>query len=303
MSFAAPRFFNGQNLRDVAVNTAPTLIVIIGMTIVILAGEIDISVGSAFAVCSVLVGTLAKSGIPIWALPLCAIIAGGTLGAFNGWLVGRLRLPSIIVTLATFVGWRDALQWITQGAWVQNLPSNFQWFGLEQHSGERLIVITALFLLVIFGFALRHISAGRSVYAVGSDKEAARLAGIEPRNIVFAAFTIMGALTGIAALLNATRFSSVPSNLGTGLELKSIAAVVVGGTAITGGRGTILGSLFGAALLGSIGTALVFAGIDPFWEKAIQGSIILIAVFADAALSKVHRHVNLQFSSAGSAIG
>jgi rhamnose transport system permease protein len=303
MSFAAPRFFNGQNLRDVAVNTAPTLIVIIGMTIVILAGEIDISVGSAFAVCSVLVGTLAKSGIPIWALPLCAIIAGGALGAFNGWLVGRLRLPSIIVTLATFVGWRDALQWITQGAWVQNLPSDFQWFGLEQHSGERLIVITALFLLVIFGFALRHISAGRSVYAVGSDKEAARLAGIEPRNIVFAAFTIMGALTGIAALLNATRFSSVPSNLGTGLELKSIAAVVVGGTAITGGRGTVLGSLFGAALLGSIGTALVFAGIDPFWEKAIQGSIILIAVFADAVLSKVHRHVNLQFSSAGSAIG
>jgi rhamnose transport system permease protein len=212
-------------------------------------------------------------------------------------------LPSIIVTLATFVAWRDALQWITQGAWVQNLPGDFQWFGFEQSSGERMIVITALSLLAIFGLALRYIAAGRAVYAVGSDKEAARLAGIEPRNVVFAGFTIMGALTGIAALLNATRFSAVPSNLGTGLELKAIAAVVVGGTAITGGRGTVLGSLFGAALLGSVGTALVFAGINPFWEKAIQGSIILIAVFADAALSKVHRHVNLHFSGASATAG
>lgn len=297
----APAFFEAQNLRNLVVNTAPTLIVAVGMTVVILAGEIDISVGSQFAVCSVLIGWLAQSGIPIFALPLAAVVIGAVLGACNGWLVGRLGLPSIIVTLATFIAWRDALLWSTQGSWVQNLPPEFQWFGLGQRAGEWLIVLSALLLLTIFAFALRHISAGRAIYAVGSDREASRLAGIDARNIVFGSFVLIGALAGLAALLNATRFSAIPSNLGTGLELKAIAAVVVGGTSITGGRGSVIGSFFGTALLGSIGTALVFAGINPFWEKAIQGAIILASIFADVAVSRIHEHVKLSFSGAGSA--
>ena len=299
MGLAAPGFFHSRNLRDLAVNSAPALIVAIGMTLVILAGEIDISVGSQFAVCSVAVGYLAKGGVPIPLLALCAIAVGAALGLVNGWLIGRQRMPSIIVTLATYVAYRDTLRWITQGAWVQNLPSNFQWFGLSQTAGERLTVIAALFLLAVFAIGLRYLAAGRAIYAIGSNSEAARLAGIEPRTIIFATFLLMGALTGIAALLNAARFTAVPSNLGAGLELKAIAAVVVGGTAITGGRGSVIGSLFGVALLGSIGTALTFAGINPFWEKAIQGAIILAAVFADAAVGKLNRHVNLNPSSAG----
>ena len=297
----APAFFDAQNLRELLVNTAPALIVAIGMTVVILSGEIDISVGSQFAVCSVLIGWLSKTGFPIFALPLAAILIGAVLGACNGWLVGRLALPSIIVTLATFIAWRDALLWSTQGAWVQNLPPDFQWSGLGQRNGECLIVIFALLLLVVFALALRYLSAGRTVYAVGADREASRLAGMEPRNVIFGSFVLMGALAGIAAFLNAARFSAVPSSLGNGLELKAIAAVVVGGTSITGGRGSVVGSFFGTALLGSIGTALVFAGINPFWEKAIQGAIILASVFADAAVSRLHRHVHLNFSGANSA--
>jgi len=294
----APAFFETQNLRDLLVNTAPTLIVAVGMTVVILVGEIDISIGSQFAVCSVLIGWLAKAGVPIFSLPLAAIMIGAVLGACNGWLVGRLGLPSIIVTLATFIAWRDALLWATQGAWVQNLPPGFQWFGLGQRAGEWLIAASALLLLGVFAFALRHLSAGRAVYAAGSDREASRLAGIDPRPIVFGSFVLMGALSGLAALLNATRFSAIPSNLGTGLELKAIAAVVVGGTSITGGRGSVIGSCVGTALLGSIGTALVFAGINPFWEKAIQGAIILASVFADAAVGRIHKHVNLDLPRA-----
>lgn len=297
----APAFFDTQNLRDLFVNSAPALIVAIGMTVVILAGEIDISVGSQFAVCSVVIGWLAKTGFPIFALPAAAIMIGAVLGACNGWLVGRLGLPSIIVTLATFIAWRNALLWITQGAWVQNLPPGFQWFGFGQRIGEYVIVASAVVLLAVFALALRYLSAGRTIYAVGADREASRLAGIEPRNVVFGSFVLMGALAGIAALLNAARFSAVPSNLGSGLELKAIAAVVVGGTAITGGRGSVVGSFFGTALLGSIGTALVFAGINPFWEKAIQGAIILASVFTDAAVSRIHRHDHLNFSGAGSA--
>ena len=287
VGISAPSFFSAENLRDLAVNNAPTLLIAIGMTLVILVGEIDISVGSQFAVCSVVAGELAKAGVPVGLLLPCLILIGAAMGAINGLLVGWLRLPSIIVTLAMLVAWRDALRWVTEGTWVQNLPANFQWFGLGQTVGQLLIVIIALIVLVGFSWALRNLGAGRAIYAVGSDTEAARLAGIEPQRIVFGVFVLMGALVGLAALLNAVRFSVVPSNAGLGLELKAVAAVVVGGAAITGGRGTLLGTLIGAALLGTIGTALTFAGINPFWEKAIQGAIILAALVSDVALDRL----------------
>ena len=208
----------------------------------------------------------------------------------NGLLVGRLGLPSIIVTLATLVAWRDGLRWVTEGAWVQDLPADFQWLGLGQKGGQRLIVAVALLVLTGLAVALRHLAVGRAVYAVGSDREAARLAGIEPARAVFFVFVLVGALTGLAALLNAVRFSSVPSSPGLGLELKAVAAVVVGGTAIRGGRGTLVGTLIGVGLLGTIGPALTFAGVNPFWEKAIQGAIILGALASDRVLGRLESH-------------
>jgi rhamnose transport system permease protein len=291
VGFIAPGFFN--NLRDLALNNAATLIVAIGMTMVILVGEIDISVGSQFAVCSVAAGLLAKTGIPILLLLPSVIVIGASMGAVNGLLVGKLRLPSIIVTLAMMVTWLNALRWVTEGAWVQNLPDNFQWFGLGQTWGELLIVAAGVLVFASFVWILRYLGAGRAIYAVGSDAEAARLAGIEPPRVIFGVFVSMGALTGLAALLNAVRFSVVPGNAGTGLELKAIAAVVVGGVAITGGRGTLVGTLIGVALLGTIGTALTFGGINPFWEKAIQGAIILAALVSDVALARLERHGTL----------
>src|SRR5205085_12174452 len=183
------------------------------------------------------------------------------MGALNGVLVGQLRLPSIIVTLGMLTAWRDGLRWVTAGAWVQNLPANFQWFGLGQTAGQLLIVIVALAVLVSFSWLLRNLGTGRAIYAVGSDAEAARLAGIEPRRIVFGVFVIMGALVGLAALLNAVRFSAVPSNTGIGLALKAVAAVVVGGAVITGGGGALFGTLIGAAPWGTCGPAPTCAGI------------------------------------------
>ena len=205
-------------------------------------------------------------------------------------LIGLLGLPSIIVTLAMLVVWRDALRWATEGAWVQNLPPNFQWFGLDQSMGELLIFLIAAALLALAAWSMRNIVAGRKVYAVGSGPEAARLAGIEPNRVIFWVFVVMGALVGMAALLNAIRFSSVPGNTGVGLELKAIAAVVVGGTAITGGRGRLVGTLIGVALLGTIGTVLTFVGINPFWEKAIQGAIILAALASDVVLARIGKN-------------
>ncbi|MEO5869417.1 MAG: ABC transporter permease [Gemmatimonadaceae bacterium] len=287
MVVLAPSFFSPANLRDLALNNAAVLLVSLGMTLVILVGEIDISVGSQFAVCSVAAGFFAKAGVPMPVVCVIVLAIGAAMGALNGYLVGMLGLPSIIVTLAMLVTWRDALRWATEGAWVQDLPPGFQWFGLPPALAQTLIVFVAVAVLAAGGWALRNLQAGRSIYAVGSDDEAARLAGIDPRRVTLAVFVATGALVGIAAVLNAVRFTAVPSNAGTGLELQAVAAVVVGGTAITGGRGTVVGTLLGVLLLGTIGTAMTYAGINPFWTKAIQGLIILAALVADAALARM----------------
>jgi rhamnose transport system permease protein len=287
----APGFYTTANLRDLALDNAPVLVVAVGMTLVVLAGEIDISVGSQFAVCGVAAGLLARAGAPAPLLVAAALALGGALGAVNGLLVGRLRLPSIIVTLALLVAWRDALRWATEGAWVQGLPDTFQWFGLGQGAGQAVIVGAALAVLGAAAWALRHLAAGRAVYAVGADAEAARLAGIGRPAVVGGVFALAGALVGLAALLNAVRFTAVPSNAGLGLELKAVAAVVVGGTAITGGRGTLLGTLVGVLLLATVGPALTFLGVNPFWEQAVQGAIILAALGSDAALGRLETRV------------
>ncbi|AHG92711.1 ABC-type transporter, integral membrane subunit (plasmid) [Gemmatirosa kalamazoonensis] len=302
VAVAAPSFFDGGNLRDLALANAGALLVAVGMTLVILVGEIDISVASQFAVCSVAAGVLAKAGVPVPLLAPAVIVVGAAMGAVNGALVGLLGLPSIIVTLAMFVAWRDALRWATEGAWVQDLPADFQWLGLSPAAAQWLIVLVALGVLAVFAWGLRNLGVGRSLYAVGSDAEAARLAGIEPPATVLGVFVVMGALVGLAATLNAVRFTSVPSNAGVGLEMKAIAAVVVGGTAITGGRGRLGGTLLGVVLLGTIGTALTFLGINPFWEKAIQGGIILAALVSDVAIGRLEHHVR-HFGRARPAVG
>ena len=289
VSVISPSFLNANNLRDLCMNNVSVLLVAVGMTLVILVGEIDISVGSQFAVCTYVAGTLAKAGVPPLLLLPVLVIIGSAMGAVGGVLVSWLRMPSIVVTLALMVAWRDGLRWLTGGEWVQDLPASFQWFGLGQTLGQVIVLAITVLIFAAFAWFLRDVVIGRSIYAVGSNAEAARLAGIEPQRIVFGTFVTMGALVGLAAVLSAVRFSIVPSNAGVGLELKAIAAVVVGGTAITGGRGTMTGTLIGVALLGTIGTALTFVGINPFWEKAIQGGIILAAVVLDVALGRLSR--------------
>src|SRR5262249_4734686 len=191
------------------------------------------------------------------------------------------NLPSIVVTLATMVTLRETLRWAREGEFVRDLPAGFQWFGVGQAAGQWAIVAVAVVVFLAFAWGLRHLAAGRAVYATGSDPEAARLAGIRPQRVTFGVFVALGALTGLASLLNAVHFPHIDPNSGTGLELQVIAAVVVGGTAVSGGRGTLLGTLFGVLLLGTIGPALNFLGVSAQWEKAIQGAIILAAVASE----------------------
>jgi rhamnose transport system permease protein len=278
LAWRAPGFFQTGQLLSLLSGAAPVLVAACGVALVIISRQIDISIGSQFALCSVLLGLLVRAHWPLAAAALAAVLAGACLGAFNGLLVAGLRLPSIVVTLATMVTWREALRWWREGEFVQDLPESFQWFGLNQRLGQLVEMGLTALLFLILVFAMKHLAAGRFVYAVGSDAEAARLAGIRPQAITAGVFALMGALTGLAALLNAIRFTDVDPKTGTGLELQAIAAAVVGGVAISGGRGNLWGVLAGVLLLACIAPALVFLRLEPQWEKALHGCIILLAV-------------------------
>lgn len=285
MAIFAPGFFSAADLRDILVSNAPLLLVAAGMTFVIIVAQIDISVGSIFGVTALACGSLAKQGSPIYLLPLIMLIAGAAFGAVNAGLIAFARVPSIVATLATMVIWRELLRWVSGGAWVEGLPANFQWLGLGQSNGRLLIVLSSVLIFAFLTWASKHLWIARAVFATGSDSEAARVAGVPIKQVVFWVFVLMGALTGLASFLNSIRFSDVPANSGMDLELKAIAAVVVGGTPITGGKGTLWGTLLGVVLLGSLAQALVFLGISASWEKAIQGAIILFTVPLEAFLS------------------
>jgi rhamnose transport system permease protein len=290
LAIVAPGYFARDNLRDLFLANLPVLIVALGMTLVILTGHIDISVGSIFAICGVAAGLLSKAGLPLPGVIIAACGVGAALGALNGALVANVRIPSIVVTLATMVALRDGLRWTTQGAWVQDLPASFQWLGLSQAVYPLVALGIAAAAYVGLAWGLRHVAAARVVYATGSNADAARLAGLPIALVTFVVFVLSGALTGLAALLNSVRFNQIPSNAGFGLEMKVIAAVVVGGTAITGGRGSVTGTLLGVILLAAIGPALTFLGVSAYWERAIHGGIILTAVAVDALRDRPVRH-------------
>ena len=285
LAIVAPSFYSPQPLLSLAAGASVSLVVACGMALVIIARQIDISVGSMFAVCSVCAGLLAAMHWPLAAVIAASILIGAIFGAFNGALVAALGLPSIVVTLATMVTWQEGLRWLRQGEFV-NLPEGMQWFGLSQRLGQWTLVIGAIVILVLLALVMKHLSVGRYIYAVGSDAEVARLSGIRPRLTTFLIFVAMGALVGLAAIMNIVQSPQVDPQSGNGLELRVIAAVVVGGVAISGGRGNLWGVFVGLLLLTCISPALTHLHIEAYWEKAIQGLIILLAVVAEGLRSR-----------------
>lgn len=280
LALFAPNFYDLQPLLSRTTSQMPALVAAIGITLVIITRQIDISIGAQFSLCGVVAGLVAAAGMPLGVAVLAAVGTGAFLGAFNGILVAWLGLPSIVVTLATMVTWNELLRLWQQGRFM-NLPAGFQWFGLSQAAGQGVVIGVAVALLLAAAWSMKNLAAGRRVYATGTDAEAARLAGIDPKWTTFGVFVLMGALAGIAATLNLVQSPQVQPNAGDGLELKVIAAAVVGGVAITGGRGNLWGVLLGLLLLANVNPALTHFKMEPYWERAIQGLVILLAVIAD----------------------
>ena len=280
LAIFAPHFFALQPLLSRLTAQAPALVAAIGMTLVIVCRQIDISIGAQFSLCAVIGGLLAAAKLPLALVVLGAMGAGAAMGAINGAFVAGLGLPSIVVTLATMVTWQEALRLWQQGR-LLNLPRELQWFGFSQTTGQTALITFAVTLVAVAAWVMKNITVGRRVYAVGSDAEAARLAGIDPRRTTFGVFVSMGALVGVAAVLNVVQSPQVQPTCGDGLELKVIAATVVGGVAVSGGRGNLWGVFPGLLLLANVNPALTHFHVQAYWEKAIQGFVILLAVMAD----------------------
>ncbi|MBI3962506.1 MAG: ABC transporter permease [Deinococcus sp.] len=291
MGLTHRNYVHPRTVGNILTNAAYVSVVAVGMTLVIISGQIDISVGSVLAVCALVAGTLAKNGVPMLLVVLSSLVMGTLLGALNGTLVAYARIPSIIVTLGTLTILRGAVIWWTGGFWVQPLPPEWKFLGTTRLLGQPLPIWIALAVLIAASYLVANTPFGRQIYAVGSNARAARLAGINVPATHFRVLTLNGFLAGLAAMIHVTRFSQVFTNEGQDLEFLVITAVVVGGTNIFGGSGTILGSVLGVLFLGATSTALPFLRIDPLWDQAVRGAFILLSVAADIVRTGQWRRV------------
>jgi len=276
-----PRFLATRNLSDVLLGNAYIAVAAVGMSMVIVSGNIDISVGSLIGVLATLSGTLAVNGAPIIVAWLAPLVAGILVMAFQGAIIAYLRIPAIVVTLGMLSILKGGLISVTGGKWITDLPDGFHLADTELFGTVPMPVFLMIVATILAAIWMRYSAPGRAIYAVGGNAEAARLCGIsQPRTIVMV-FALHGLFAGIAALLYATQLRVIQSTVPPNLELTIITASVVGGVSILGGVGTVIGSTLAAILIAEIASALVFIDVSPYWIRAVQGVLILVTVVAD----------------------
>ncbi len=286
MSLLTDRFLTVNNLTSVLVQSSVVGIAAVGATFVIITGGIDLSVGSNLALSGIIVATFFGMGLDPLTGIILTILISALIGAFNGASVAFLRLAPFIVTLAVLGMARGMTLNISQGASLYDLPPAYTWFGDGDLIGVPAPVILMLVAFVIGHILLRGTTYGHRVYAVGGNREAARLAGINDTRILFSVYVIAGVAAGVAALVSAGRLGAATPNAGTGLELQVIAAVVIGGSSLFGGKGTMVGTLVGVLLIGVINNGLILLNVNAFLVQFVQGALIFIAVLLDAANSR-----------------
>jgi len=288
-TIANPRFLSAQSVKDLLLGSTILAILAIGQTIVVITRNVDLSVGSILGLSAFATGSLfvAAPGLPIPVAIVIGAALGAACGAVNGAFIAGARVPALVVTLGTLYVFRGLdYTWAT-GRQINaaDMPPAFLTMGTRTVAGVPVLTMFAVVVLLVFGFYLRSYRNGRELYAIGSNPPAAHLAGIPVGRRVFTAFVISGALAGLAGVLHAARFGTLDANAGIGMEFNVIAAVVVGGVAIFGGSGSVYGAAIGAVLLTAIESALPVLGINPFWQRATVGALILAAIGLDRALS------------------
>ena len=294
VTLRAPSFLTVDNFKDILLNISILAIVALAQTMVIITHGIDLSVSSMIGLVAMMVAFVVKENpeIPVPLTVLLGMALGSVLGTFNGLIITFGKVPPIIATLGTLSIYRGLVFYYSQGTWINSfeLPRSFKLLSKGTPLGLPNMVIIAIIVAIVVYYFLNYTRTGRDIFAVGSNPDAAQFAGIRKQRITFLVYLISGLLSGLAAVLWASRFESAQTNTALGFELQTVAASVVGGVSISGGVGTVTGVLLGALLLGIIQNSLTLIRISPFWQLAAQGLLILIAVISDKwILSRVER--------------
>jgi ribose/xylose/arabinose/galactoside ABC-type transport system permease subunit len=283
-----PRFVAERNLQSILLGNAYIAIAAIGMSMVIISGNIDISVGSLIGVLASISGSLAVAGWPILLCWIVPIVVSMAVMATMGAIVAYLRIPAIVLTLGMLSILKGGLISVTGGAWISNLPPGYQ-IAQMAVAGVPVPVVAMIGLTAGAALFMRYSPVGRSFYAVGGNAEAAILSGISRNRTIVAVFAVHGLFAGIAGVMYATQLSVIQSTVPPNLELTIITAAVVGGVSILGGSGTVVGSTLAAVLIAAIGSSLIFVDISPYWFRAVQGVLILLTVLVDLARRRRRR--------------
>jgi len=280
-----PRFLETDSLRNLALNASIFAILAVGQTLVLVTRNVDLSVGSVLGLSAYLAGDLLShhQGMPLPLVFVLGMALGAACGLLNGVLVTWGQVPALVVTLGTLYMFRGLAFLWTNGTQVnaETLPDAFLNLGTDSVLGVPFLVLIALVVLVVVGQWLRDYRAGRELYAIGSNPEGARLAGVRSDRRVLTAFVLAGALAGLGGVLFTARFGTVDATAGVGYELTVIAAAVVGGVAIFGGTGSVYGAALGALLLGTITSSLIVLKVPAFWQQAAVGALLLVAIAFD----------------------
>lgn len=297
MAILSENFATRDNLFNVARQISVNLCISIGMTMVILTGGIDLSVGSILAFTGAIAAGLIKNGIELQGanlfvgftllgVLLIALIAGGFLGWFNGFMITKFKVPPFVATLAMLTIARGLTMLYTKGFPITQLGDNFNFIGTGWFLGVPMPVWISILVIAVSMIFINKTRTGRYIYAIGGNERAALLSGVKVNRVKTIVYIIAGVLSGVAGLLVTARLDSAQPNAGLGYELDSIAAVVIGGTSLSGGKGSILGTVIGASIIGVLNNGLVLLDVSPFWQQVIKGLVILLAVIIDKIQKK-----------------
>ena len=297
LTLLTDRFLTAENSWNIMRQISVNLVVSVGMTLVILTAGIDLSVGSVLALCGAITAGMLKFGaeftdaniyvgFTLFGAIAGGVLAGSFLGWFNGMAITRFRVPPSVATLAMLTIARGLTMLWTGGFPITGFEGNMAFIGTGWLLGIPMPVWIAAVVVVAAVILTKKTRLGRHIYAVGGNEKAAALSGLNVRRIKIIVYTIAGALAAVGGIMVTSRLDSAQPNAGMGLELDSIAAVVIGGTSLSGGKGTILGTVQGALIIGVLNNGLVLLNVSPFWQQVVKGFVILLAVVIEKLNAK-----------------
>jgi ribose transport system permease protein len=297
MTLLSDNFATSNNLFNVARQISVNLCISVGMTMVILTAGIDLSVGSILAFTGAVAAGLIKNGIAIEGMNLfigftllgviiVALVVGGVIGWFNGFMITKFKVPPFVATVAMLTIARGLTMLYTKGFPITQLGNDFDFIGTGWFAGVPMPVWISVLVIAVAVLFMNKTRTGRYIYAIGGNERAALLSGVKVNRVIVFVYIVAGVLSGVAGLLVTARLDSAQPNAGMGYELDSIAAVVIGGTSLNGGKGSIMGTVIGASIIGVLNNGLVLLNVSPFWQQVIKGLVILLAVIIDKIQKK-----------------